>query len=126
MNQLILIRGLPGSGKSTMATKMVVEQGYVHFEADQYFVEDGVYTFDYTRIKEAHMWCQVATRAALTEGKLVVVSNTFTQRWELQPYLDMVHDLGVVVTIVIATGDYRNIHGVPEEVIQRMKDRWED
>ncbi len=55
--ELVLIRGLPGSGKSTMA-KDLATQGYLHFEADMYFELDGHYRYDASCIREAHSWCQ--------------------------------------------------------------------
>lgn len=51
--ELVLIRGLPGSGKSTMA-KVLALVGYQHFEADMFFVRDGTYCYDRSRIREAH------------------------------------------------------------------------
>jgi energy-coupling factor transporter ATP-binding protein EcfA2 len=62
--ELVLIRGLPGAGKSTMA-KVLALVGYEHFEADMFFVKDGTYCYDRTRIRDAHAWCQNMTREAL-------------------------------------------------------------
>lgn len=42
IGELVLIRGLPGSGKSTMA-KVLAQVGYEHYEADMFFERDGVY-----------------------------------------------------------------------------------
>ncbi len=56
------------------------------------------------------------------EGKDVVVSNTFTQYWEMEPYLIMGHS----VSIVVANGNYENVHNVPEDVLAAMSERWED
>ena len=121
-HELVMIRGLPGSGKSTMAKSMT---GYMHYEADMYFMKDGEYKFDQSKIADAHKWCQCATRLALkTAG--VVVSNTFTQKWEMQPYFDMAAELGVPVRVIEATGNFNNIHGVPEAAIERMRARWEE
>jgi len=50
-----LIRGLPGSGKTTMAKKI---EGFEHFEADQYFEKDGSYEFDPSELNSAHEECQ--------------------------------------------------------------------
>lgn len=127
MTKLTLVRGVPGSGKSTYARGIQeAEPGTLHFEADQYFVgSDGVYRYDAGRIGAAHRWCQAETQRALDEGRSVVVSNTFTRRGELQPYLEMADELGVEVTIVHVDGGYQNIHGVPDEVVQRMRDRWQ-
>ena len=51
MGHLILVRGLPGSGKSTEAKK-IAKTGYYHFEADQYFITpSGEYKFDKNLLK---------------------------------------------------------------------------
>lgn len=43
MKDLILLRGLPGSGKSTVADLIGAKgAGYAHFEADMYFMKDWV------------------------------------------------------------------------------------
>jgi len=120
MAELILIRGLPGSGKSTMA-KAYVRRGYQHFEADMYFERGGKYAFDLRYISQAHEWCLQQTKKALAAGKNVVVSNTFVKKWELEPYLKLTPNL----TILTAKGNYQNVHGVPPDVIARMKSNWE-
>ena len=118
---LTLIRGLPGSGKSTMAKGMPG----IHIEADQYFVRDGVYSFDRAKLSEAHAWCLRETETALRNGHRVNVSNTFTQRWEMQPYIGLAASLGVPVDVIEATGNWPNVHSVPDDAIARMRDRWE-
>ena len=125
MVDLILIRGLPGSGKSTLARKFVA-MGYAWFEADRYFeTSDGEYRFDGTRLREAHNVCQQQARDALRRGANVVVSNTFSRQWEMQPYRDMASNLGARLTIVICEGNYGNVHSVPEAAITAMRERWE-
>ena len=119
MSRLILIRGLPGSGKSTMAETF---EDFIHIETDMYFIKNGEYCFNPKKLKEAHTWCQEKTKELLDEGYDVVVSNVFTQMWEMKPYLNMGHS----IQIFTATGNYDNIHHVPEEAIQRMKDKWEE
>lgn len=118
--ELVIIRGLPGSGKSTLANRMV-EQGYQHFEADMYFMQDGVYRYDASRVREAHNWCKTMTRSALVRGDHVVVANTFTRLTEMQPYFDMCGN----VRVIEATGRWLNVHGVPPARIQQMAERWE-
>lgn len=124
--KLKVVRGLPGAGKSTLAEKLVREgKADVFFEADQYFVKDGVYAFDGTKIGQAHRWCQDQVRFSLYEGKSVVVSNTATTQWELQPYLDMAAAVGAEVEVVTLTTQFGSVHGVPPEVVERMSQRWE-
>lgn len=121
--ELVLIRGLPGSGKSTLAKSM---KAHWHLEADMYFVQPYVgYLFDKSKVSAAHGWCQSEARRMLEAGRHVVVSNTFTQKWEMQPYLDMAASLNVPVRVIEATGNFKNVHGVPDEAIERMRARWE-
>lgn len=121
--ELVLIRGLPGSGKSTLAKSM---NTHWHIEADMYFVQPYVgYVFDPRALSAAHGWCQSEARRMLGENRRVVVSNTFTQKWEMQPYFDMAASLGVPVRVIETKGNFENIHGVPEEAIERMRARWE-
>ena len=124
MPELVIISGLPGSGKSTLAKAMT---GHTHYEADMWFVDEqtGEYVFDRTQVGHAHNWCKSSVRCALEEGKDVVVSNTFTQQWEVNPYLAMATELGATVRHIEATGSYGSIHGVPEEVIKAMANRKE-
>jgi len=130
--QLILIRGLPGSGKTTLAELLAEPLNACHFEADHYFEEEDkenhektVYNFDPTKLKEAHESCQNWCRSALAAGRSVIISNTFSRIRELQPYLDMAVEFGVNPQVILKEGNYGSIHKVPEATIQRMKDRWE-
>lgn len=126
MQKLILIRGLPGSGKSTLA-KTYVEMGFDHHEADMFFEDDrGNYNFNPKQIKDAHAWCKNSCETSLMQGKSVVISNTFTQHWEMQDYFDLAEKYNVEVEVIVARGNFQNLHGVPEQTIQRMKARWEE
>jgi len=120
---LVIVRGLPGSGKSTYSKALGFKN---HFEADMFFEKDGNYKFNPALIKDAHEWCQSQTRAALERGEDVVVSNTFTQHWEMKPYLDMAKDFNADVKVVRMTTNYGSIHNVPEAAIEAMKGRFED
>jgi len=129
MKELFLLRGLPGSGKSTLAKSL----GGIRIEADQYFMEDGVYNFDASKLKNAHNYCQSQTQAWMkTDGEQVnveriVVSNTFTQEWEMKPYFEMSEKYGYRVYSLIVENRHGGIneHGVPEESLQRMENRFE-
>ena len=124
MKELFLLRGLPGSGKSTLAKSL----GGMHMEADKYFMDEGEYKFDATKIKDAHAWCQNAAKVWMTsEVPKIVVSNTFTQEWEMQPYYDLAKEHGYTVYSLIVENRHGGVneHGVPEEKLVQMKQRFE-
>ena len=124
-NILYIVGGLPGSGKSTYARTLVAPSA--HFEADQYFMKGGKYVFDPSKLKDAHGDCLARTRKAMASGKhkVVAVSNTFTMKWEVQPYIDLGNELGWTVRVIRMTGDYGSIHDVPKDSIERMRGRFE-
>lgn len=120
--KLTLIRGLPGSGKSTLAK----QQAAIHFEADMFFMKNDVYCFDLSLLGEAHQWCENQTASTLQQGQAVVVSNTFTQWWQIEPYIQIAKRQNVPVKLLEARGNYQNVHDVPEEVIAKLKAGYED
>jgi len=123
--ELFLLRGLPGSGKSTLAETL----GGYHLEADMFFTnDDGEYKFDPQQLSTADMWCKSMVGELMGEGvERIVVSNTSTQLWEMEPYLTMAEENGYTVFSLIVENRHGgdNIHGVPSESIERMKNRFE-
>lgn len=129
MKELFLIRGISGAGKSSLAKSI----GGVHYEADMYFMEDGEYQFDVTRLKDAHQWCQNSVETVMKgwgnvlPASKVIVSNTFTQEWEMLPYYDLAKKYGYRVYSLIVENRHGGIneHGVPEDKLKLMKNRFE-
>ncbi len=124
---LIIIRGLPGSGKTTLAKGLLkCIPGLVHCEADHYFhKQDGSYKFDATKLHLAHEACQNQAMTAMEEGKPIVVSNTFTQVKEMAPYLEYACLFNYDIKVLTANGKWPNVHNVPETTCEAMKARWE-
>jgi predicted kinase len=122
---LILIRGLPGSGKSTVAKNLASStMGYTrHIETDMFWGPN--YEFDISRIKEAHAWCQSETEKWLNDDNIVIVSNTFTTAFELLPYFDIAKKYNVRPQIILCQGSFGSVHNVPAEVLEKMAARFE-
>lgn len=132
MKNLYLVRGLPGSGKSTLAREIATS----FVEADMFFLnQNGEYVFDGSKIKEAHDWCKSTIREWMElnddtyglEYSDIAVSNTFTQEWEMVDYYELAKEYGYrVFSLVVENrhGDV-NTHGVPEEKLEQMKNRFE-
>ena len=119
---LHIIRGLPGSGKSTFAKTL----NCFHIEADMFFVQNSMYQFNPKFIGLAHRWCQDMVRASIAIGPCdIAVSNTFTQVWELQPYIDLCMKPSEY-KIYRCMGKWQSVHGIPADAYQRMVDRFED
>ena len=81
---LFAIRGLPGSGKSSLGALL----GNA-IAADDYFMDkdDGIYRFDPSKLGAAHADCLQRAQRILILGFDIAVCNTFSQRWELEPYI---------------------------------------
>lgn len=127
---LVLIRGIPGSGKSTFAKYLQTDvylNRAIHLEADMYFTDyDGSYHWDVKKIKEAHSWCQNTAEIMMNQHINVIVSNTFTKIWEMQSYINYARMIGIEYIVYRMTSNYGSIHNVPEDVIDRMKISFED
>jgi adenylate kinase len=126
MSTLYIIRGLPGSGKTTLANKLVSPERVR--EADTYFVNEfGDYIFDPEQLKYAHEWCLVEVLGMLQghSREDCAVSNTFSRRWEYEKYEKYAELEGYDVQVIECHGDWANTHGVPAGAIKRMKERWE-
>jgi predicted kinase len=123
---LYIIRGLPGSGKNTLGTALTNGSGHV-YSADDYFMDfEGKYNFDPTKIGAAHESCQDGIRNALVKGySPVAVANTFSQKWEAEPYFKMAGENGYTVVVLECQSEFGSVHGVPAEAIAAMAAGWE-
>jgi hypothetical protein len=144
---LIIMRGLPGSGKSTTAKAKGI--GGAVFSTDDFFMCDGRYVFVPSKISEAHAWNQARVNEAMENGVApVVVDNTNVMKVHFQPYLDMAKLHGYTVEYVepeswwwkkyfgpqMSQQDKDTLvkkllemgtHAVPEKVLFRMIDQWD-
>ena len=130
---LFLVRGLPGSGKSTFATHIWNE--YAVCEADKFFYDkEGNYNFDPSKLKDAHAWCRNEVEIRMKDHQInqqfypeIAVSNTFTQEWEMKDYYELAEKYGYKVVSLIVENRHggKNVHGVPDDKLEIMKNRFE-
>jgi len=128
MKELFLLRGLPGAGKSTLAKMLVGEKDYCHKESDMYFINGkGEYIFKPSLLFLAHTWCQEEVEFLMKYEHKVVVSNTFTQEWEMKPYFDLAEKYGYRVYSLIVENRHGGVnqHSVPQETLDKMKNRFQ-
>jgi len=115
---------------------LAYQLGCTHFETDKYFTDiHGNYNFDGSKLKQAHEWCQSQVEMAMIQNHItsgldssdIVVSNTFTQEWEMKHYYDLASQYGYKVFSIIVENRHGGVneHGVPEDKLQAMKDRFE-
>jgi len=132
--KLILIRGLPGSGKSTLAKNLAGKTGIIH-SVDDYFIKDGIYKFEEEKLSEYHDLNLYATIESMEKGiSPIVVDNTnLMSIWVISYVTEAkLHDYEVLVEETQTPWRFdveelyrRNIHGVPKERLQIMKDMYE-
>lgn len=130
MPKLMLIIGIPGSGKSTMANKIKGERPEFAnaniWEADMFFVnpKNGEYNWNLENLVSAHKWCQIQTENDMRDGNNVIVSNTSLRPRERKPYLLLAKKYNYEIEVITCTGEYKNIHNVPEEKVNQMREKF--
>lgn len=136
-NTLYIIRGLPGSGKSTLGEQLVDRYLDMHpktggyrsysYAADDWFTDhDGNYNFVPEELPQAHEDCRARVLGAMLSGaEKIAVCNTFTQAWEAKPYVELCKLHGYTPIVIECQSQFDNIHGCPQEKINEMADRWD-
>jgi tRNA uridine 5-carbamoylmethylation protein Kti12 len=134
--QLILVRGLPGSGKTTYVKKQmeIGEDLWVcdHYEDDMFFGDEDNYQWNGNLIRFADEWCFSSTVRALHLGvDVVFVSNTFVTNYEMRRYLELVKDISFPNLLIevheMPLDDlFPNVHGVPADKIAARRKMWEE
>lgn len=133
MKQVIVMQGIPGSGKSTHIKERwwSPEGNVVVVSANHYFTElgGGTYAFDPSKLSEAHGKCFRNFIMALWTGKdVVIVDNTNTTTAEVAPYMAAAAAWGYEAEIRRIECDpevaaARNIHGVSSAGVNAMAER---
>jgi predicted kinase len=131
IGDLILLRGLPGAGKSTVAQLIMTGGGMTDkvIEADSHFYDHmGNYNFDPSKLPAAHNYCKTMVTDFMKMMKpKIVVANTFTQEWEMKPYYELAERHGYRVHTLIVENRHGNksVHDVPDATRGNMLNRFE-
>jgi len=117
--ELVVIRGEPGSGKSTMARMLT---GHHHFEPDHLFKDTaGRYQYAPQLWSQACRWVHHMADLTLARGHKVVVSDVFPRLDDIQPYADLATFHGVGFTVIECTARHGSIHNVPLFEVERLR-----
>ena len=125
-SHLLICRGCPGSGKSTVARKLAAKYGTVHVENDAYLMHGDKYMWTPEAAKDAANRCFEDAMSALRSGKDVIVSNVFVTRKSIDRYVRAAKQLGCEVQVWRMTNDFGNVHDVPTNVLASMKAGFQD
>lgn len=128
--KVIILSGISGAGKSTYIKKN--HPNAIVCSADDFFMIDGEYRFDPTKLGQAHATCfrKYLNQLSFATGysphsEDIVVDNTNTTAMEISPYVLAAEAYGVeyeIVTLVVdpSIATKRNVHKVPEKTVFAM------
>ena len=123
-NKLVIVRGCPGTGKSTFVKEAF--PNILHLENDMFHYHNGSYLFNQRKQNSAIEWCIDMTMLSLKRGMDVVVSNTFTKKAFVDSYKKIADLFGSKFEVYRMMGNFENIHDVPKMVLENMKNNFED
>ena len=133
-NKLTIIRGLPGSGKSTLGRRLAEESGSIFIEPDMFCVNKGIYRYTPNRYEAAVRQsldflrkanCDVVYADVLpTRADVMRVFNSYF--W-CQTDKAVEHEFRLIaLRISVEEALAKNIHHVNEYDLRRMASSWEN
>ena len=137
----IINRGIPASGKSSFAKKIVEVLRAKGLSAmscstDDFFMVDGEYKFDASQLRKYHLQNQDRFKNTLKDGvDLVICDNTNIEPWEAKPYYEEAKAFNYKVILIdfeprdiqehfnSQTNEEYN-HNIPFEILETMKEKY--
>jgi predicted kinase len=141
-NTMVIMRGPPGSGKSTFVGLLSVLcsngcaecQGstkHMILSLDDFRIVDGKYVFDPARERDVVSDYHSAVRDAVDrEIPLIILDNVHSRLWELERTRKMGEEAGYRIFVVEVQSDFwtcltRMVHPVPFDKLKEIFERWE-
>ncbi len=131
MKLLMLIGGVSGSGKTGVSEFLVktLTHNAKRFSADDFFIRYGDYHFQPELLPEAHKQCQMNVEECMSEETdIIIVDNTFTQSWELKPYLKLAERFEYETMYLLTVNHHgsKSIHNVPSHSVKLQAEKLSD
>lgn len=121
--KLTVIRGVPGTGKSTYAKK---HYDCLILENDMFQIRDGRYCWSADGTKRAVDLCVKMADMALANGSDIVVANTCTRKKYVYCFFNIARKYGAKFEVIRMTKEYGNVHSVPASTLDSMRENFED
>lgn len=121
---MIIIRGASGSGKTTYSEKFV-EDGYVRVESDDFFMVDGIYKWDQSKLTDIFRKQFIKVTRYLFSGQSVVVPGCFTKLNHMAEYILFCEYYNIAYEIYEMKTQYQNVHGVTADKVESMRTRFQ-
>jgi predicted kinase len=121
-----ILRGIPGSGKSTWARSCASSIGATICSADYFHMIDGEYMYNRDNAGAAHTSCVRAYLDCMKAGETsIIVDNTNTLAHEIAPYVALAkvyaYDFEIVeFPVDLVTAYDRQTHDVPYGTVAMM------
>lgn len=142
MKFCFVLRGLPGTGKDEIAKFLnldnvagEIQTGQaVILSTDQFFIKDGKFQFDKTKLKEAHEATWEAFKSAISsDSQVIIINNTNIKKFHYAHYVDYAQRHGYLTSVVIIPANdvsdrelaTRNVHNVDQGTISKMRKEFE-
>ena len=123
MNILYIVRGIPGSGKSTLIKK--ITKNIV--ELDDYYNEKyGYYKFSYDEVPQSHKYAlNKIEKMMIDKLDEIAVIDSFIKNKDFDQYKKLAIKYNYKPIEIIVHSDFKDIHNVPIKRLEEMCNEFE-